>query len=410
MATKVQASLKSASEDKNDDTITKSVPTFLLDPRTLVVQEGFNARPLDPEHVAYFKELRRAGVDTGFITVQMVEGKRIIREGHHRHAAALALIEEGVDVQKVKCIEFKGDEKQAIFLMLSTQSGKQYTPLQIGEQYVKLVNTFGMSYNEIAAHRGMSAQHVKDMIRLTEQPAELKAMINSGEVKAATALKLVKKEGAAEATKTLKAASAAGVKAGKPITQKVLDNLGKNVVEKYRGQREAAGAHLAAMLESPGFDAHTKSVLTSVATLVAGKTERIPAAQVDSVGIVRDWLESIKDHTHTSVKQAAHLLHDLIDPKKKIPDDNSGAAQYYAHMIWLQDMAAKSTVPTFRAASHWFIAVLEAHRTGRELAPAPSVLSFEEAMRAEMESGGAVRAETLCPEQAELIAWARGRG
>lgn len=399
-------SLKAASEVKGDDTISKSVPTFLVDPRTIVVQEGFNARPLDPEHVAYFKELKRQGVDTGFLVLQMIDGKRVMREGHHRLAADLELIAEGVKILKVKAIEFKGDEKAAIFLMLATQSGKPYTPLQLGEQYVKLVNLYGMTYAEIAKERGKSAQHVKDYIRLTEQPAELKAMVQAGEVKAATALKLVKKEGATEAVKMLKEA---GVKApAKGITQKVIDNLAKNVVSDAKKRAATAREHILAMLDSPGFDDPTKSILSAALALVEGKTQRISAQPIDPLVGVRGWLEGNKEHKHTSVKNAAHLLHDVLS-KKEISSDNSPGAQAYGHMVWLQDMATKSSEPTFRAASHWFMAVLEAKRTGRELAPAPSVLSLEDALRAEMDSCGSVLAETLCPEQAALIAWVRGR-
>lgn len=406
---KQPASLKAASEAKDDDSISKSVPTFLVDPRTIVVQKGFNARPLDPEHVAYFKALKRQGVDTGFVILQMIDGKPTMREGHHRLAADLELIAEGCDIRKIKAMEFKGDEKAAIFLMLATQSGKVYTPLQVGEQYVKLINLFGLSYAEIAEQRGMSAQHVKDCIRLTEQPTELKTMIETGQVKAATALKLVKNQGATEAVKTLKSVKPKA--SGKGITQKDIDNAAKNVVPEAQKRAAAARDHIAAMLDSPNFDGPTKSVLSDALALVTNKTHRIPPPTINDkmeLSAVRKWLLDQKGSEHSGIKRAAHLLHAACCGEK-IPDDNSGSAQFYAHMVWLQDMAATSKEPTFRAAAHWFMAVLNAKRKGGELAPAPSVLSVEDALRAEMDSGGAVMAETLCPEQAALIAWVRGR-
>lgn len=410
--TKPSPSLKAASETAGNDTVSKSVPTFLVDPRIIVTEEGFNARPIDPAHVAYLKELKRQGVDTGFLTLQMIDGKPTLRDGHHRLTADLELIAEGVDIKKVKAIEFKGDEKAAIFLMLATQSGKPYTPLQLGEQYNKLVNLFGMSFTEIAAQRGMSAQHVKDMIRLTEQPAELKGMIAAGEVTAATALKLVKKEGVTAAVATLREAAETIKAPGKGITQKVINNLARNVVPEVQKRTVATREHLEAMLDSPGFDGPTKSVLGDVLSLVVGKTHSISAPQQDKkaeLSIIRGWLTDHKDHKNGNIKDAAYLLHDVLS-KKPIPNDIGGEAKFYAHMVWLQDMAANSTEVTFRAAAHWFHAVMQAKRTGRELAPAPSVLSLEDALRAEMDSAGAVLAETLCPEQAALIAWVRGRG
>lgn len=403
--TKIHASLKSASEDKALDSISKSVPTFLVDPRVIVVEPGFNARSVVPEHVVYLKGLIESGVDVGFLTVQTIDGNATIRDGEHRLTAFLELIAEGFDIKRVKVIEFKGDEKAARYMMLGTQSGLKYTPAQLGEQYKILMNTFGDSYAEIAKARGMSTQHVKDMIRLCEQPVELKAMINDGTVSAATALKLVKKEGAKAATETIKE----GLKTGKkgPITQKVIDNLAKNVVPEAIKRGAAACDHVAAMLDSPAFDGPTKGVLKDALSLINGKVQRIAPTPKDDTNI-HLWLDDQRDSQHSDVQRAAFLLTDVLC-KKKLPEDTSGGAQFYSFMVWLQDMAANSTEPNFRAASHWFMAVLNAKRSGIELAPAPQVLSFEDAMRAEMQSGGATLAEHLCPEQAALIAWARGR-
>lgn len=404
--TKIAPSLKAASESKDDDSVNKSVPTFMVDPRIVVSIPEFNARPIDPDHVAYLKGLRSAGVDLGFYTLQMIDGKPALRDGHHRHAADMELIAEGFDIKKVKAIEFKGDEKAAILFMLATQSGKLYTPLQIGEQYVKLVNTFGMSYREIAESRGMSDQHVKDAIRLTEQPVELKQMIAAGEIKAATALKLVKKEGSTAAIEQIKqAASTPGIKAGKHVTQKVLDGLGKSVLAEAAKNRDACIKHLVSMTESPAFDGATKSAIKGVLDLITEKKERI----VPKAGeVVRTWLDEQRTHGHSNVVEAAALLRDVID-KKKLPEDSSNGAAYYGHMTWLHKLAESNPKITVRAAAHWFCAVMEAQGTDREIAPAPSVLGLEDALRSEMDSSGNVLAETLCPEQTDLIAWARGR-
>jgi predicted transcriptional regulator len=402
-------SIKAAAEDKSNEAVSKSTPTFLIDPRAVKVQEGFNARTIDPEHVAYLKRLKRSGVDTGEYTVQMIDGEIYIRDGHHRHAADLELIAEGEPILRVKAKEFKGDEKAAIFYMLGTQSGKGYTPLQVGEQYSKLVNKYGMSYAEIAEQRGMSEQHVKDAIRLTEQPVELKTAINDGTITSSTALKLVKKVGSTEAIKTIKQAAAQpGVKVGKPITQKVIDKLGDSYIDESKKKKSECSLHLSAMLESPAFDAYTKATIRRVLDLVDGKTQLIPRDKSADKAAVETFLDQQKDGRHSGVKEAAHLLSDVLN-KRPLPEDGSPSARAYGHHVWLQDMAATSQKPTFRAAAHWFLAVLNADRSGSEVAPAPSVLDPVAALQAERESAGNVLAETLCPEHAGLIAWARGR-
>lgn len=402
-------SIKAAAEDKNNDAVSKSTPTFMIDPRVVKVKEGFNARPIDADHVAYLKRLKKSGVDTGEYTVQMVDGEIYIRDGHHRHAADMELIAEGEPILRVKAKEFKGDEKAAIFYMLGTQSGKGYTPLQVGEQYTKLVNLYGMSYAEIAEQRGMSEQHVKDAIRLTEQPVELKTIIQEGGITSSTALKLVKQVGATEALKTIKQAAAQpGVKAGRPITQKVLDSLGNSYVEESAKKKSECSTHLSAMLESPAFDQASKAAIRRVLDLVDGKTQAIPRDKAADKAAVDAFLEGQKDSSHGGVKDAAHLLSDVLH-KCPLPADGSPQARAYGHHVWLQDMSTTSQKPTFRAAAHWFLAVLNADRTGAEVAPAPSVLPLDQAMQAEMESGGNVMAETLCPEHASLIGYFKGR-
>jgi hypothetical protein len=402
-------SIKAAAEDKANDAVSKSTPTFLIDPRAVKVQDGFNARPIDPDHVAYLKRLKKSGVDTGEYTVQMIDGEIYLRDGHHRHAADMQLIAEGEPILRVKAKEFKGDEKAAIFYMLGTQSGKGYTPLQVGEQYVKLVNLFGMSYEEIAEQRGMSAQHVKDAIRLTEQPVELKTAINEGVITSSTALKLVKKVGSTEAVKTIKQAAAQpGVKVGKPITQKVIDKLGDSYIDESKKKKSECSLHLSAMLESPAFDAGTKAAIRRVLDLVDGKTLAIPRDKAADKAAVEAFIEEQKGHKNNGVSVAAHLLSDVL-AKRPLPEDGSPGARSYGHHVWLQEMAASSQKPTFRAAAHWFLAVLNADRSGAEVAAAPSVLGPVAALQAERESGGHVLAETLCPEHASLIAWARGR-
>jgi hypothetical protein len=396
--TKIAPSLKAASEIKGNDSISKSVPTFYVDPRIIVVEEGFNARPIDPEHVAHLKELKRAGIDTGFLTLQMIDGKPTLRDGHHRHAADLELIAEGVDIQKVKAIEFKGDEKAAILMMLATGSNKPYTPMQLGEQYVKLVNTFGMTYAEVAGQRGMSTQHVKDMIRLTEQPVELKAAIASGEVKAATALKMVKKEGATAALASIREARV--IAPNKPITQKVIDNLAKNVVPEAQKRGGAAREHIEAMIDSPSVPAHDKDHLRDTLRIMVGGSAKTPD--------IPQFLATMREHKDSRVRTAAALLLDVV-AGKTLPEDVSGAAAYYGHIVTLQDRAAKHKDPAVRAATFWYLAVLDNKRKAADVAPAPSVMSIGDALQAEKDSGGAVMAETLCPEEAAIIAWVRGR-
>lgn len=425
---KKQPSLKAAAEVSDDKTISKSVPTFAVDPRTLVVEEGFNARPILPEHVAYLKALMLAGVDVGWLTVAMIDGKRVLRDGHHRHAAAMELIAEGHDIKTVKCLEFKSqDERDAILFMLGTQSGLQYTPLQKGAKYAELVNLYGMSFGEIAKARGCTVQNIKDAIQLTQQPAEIQRMITAGEITSSTAMKVIKNAGSSkDALKTIKAAAQVAKDTGKThVTMKSVNavpkkqlstvrdalaaGIGAAPVTEAQQRTQVAREHIEAMLGSPTFDAASKRVLAQTRDLLNGIAIGNPGRSAAEDAKYRDlWLSQQREHDHSDVKRAAALLQ-LVNSGKKLPDDTSGEATYFGHMVWLQDMAAKTSSPqSVRQACRWFIAVLEARRSGVEVAPAPQVLSLAEAMQAEIDSDGGVLAETLCPEHEELIKKWRG--
>lgn len=428
--TKVQASLKSAAEDKEDTTVAKSVPTFTIDPTTIVVRPGFNSRPINEDHVKYFMALREAGVDTGHRTVQMIDGVRVLRDGHHRHEADMRLIAKGHKINSVKALEFKGDEKAAIFLMLATQSGLGYTPLQLGQQYVKLVNAHGMSYAEIATERGCSVQNVKDAIRLTEQPEELQNLIEAGTVTSTTALKLVKQTGsgnaAAEVIKAAALTAPTKTRAGKAkaVTQKAIDkvappapkgitakdkaNAGKSVVTAATSRSDIVKDHLRYMLESPSITGPNRDHVKAVLAMCEGKTPEVPAERPVTAS---EFIERNLSSGNEVISAAAGVMFSVLTGKlDRIPASGSPEAQDYGHRRWLEQMATgvRQEHKELRHAAHWFSAVLH-NAARRELAPPPQVMSLEDAIRAEMDSEGAAKAIELCPEAADLIKYLRGK-
>src|SRR6185295_1770576 len=166
--------------------VTKSLPTFMVDPRMIVVVPGFNGRPIDPVQVQQMKQAWRAGKarvpaynPLPEMILRVVDGALTLVAGQHRLTAYLELIAEGEDIARVQCKEFKGSDKEAILCSLAENSGKPWEMAQLGEKYAVLVNSCGMSYAEVAAERGMSPQHVKDCIRLIEQPEALREFVNN---------------------------------------------------------------------------------------------------------------------------------------------------------------------------------------------------------------------------------------
>lgn len=187
------ASLKAAAEDKNNPSVSK-VTSFAVDPRSLEVEEGFNARPLNLEHVAQMSLAYRNGAVFPPLEVRVDDGRILIVDGHHRHAAALDAISTGADVKALDCRQFRGGDADRVAHMITSAGGLPLTPLQLGIQLRKLIG-FGWSEKQIADRIGKSVEHVKNTILLAEANSDVHKAVNAGEVSSTTAAALVKKHG-----------------------------------------------------------------------------------------------------------------------------------------------------------------------------------------------------------------------
>lgn len=422
--TKKFPSLKAASEDKDTPaekrSVSKSVPTFDVDPRKIKVRPGFNMRQIDRAHVATIRESMLGGAQFQPMWIVIEDGEICMLDGEHRLTAYLGL---PTIPHRVKCLEFKPNGfpptmQQQILFMMGCAKGKTALPLQVGTQYALLVNTYGMSYANIAKDDGVSVQHVKDMIRLTQQDHEVTKMIADGTVTATTALKVIKKEGKVEGTKILKDAAAVS----KKVTQKTIDRVApkgitpavkavaaKSMVTEVANRSDIVKAHLSAMLESPSITGPNREHVKAVLAMCMGIPPAAPAAPVESAA---DFLRRYANHANQSVTNAAGIMGIVLSGKlDKLPPAGTPESEQYGHRRWLELMASDSHQrKPLRQGAHWFLAVLDANRSHREVAPPPSVMTLEDAIQAEIDSGCAVLATDMCPEAEGLIYYLMSKG
>ena len=172
----------------------QKVTNFAVDPRIIEIEDGFNARPIDPEHVRAMKMSMLAGSILPPLFVRVDNGRIIMVDGHHRLTAILALIDEGHDFKRVDCMQFRGNDADRIAHMLTSSQGKNLTPLQMGLQYRKL-SALGWNEGEIGDKVGKTRQHVHDMVLLAESNSDVQGMVARGEVAAHIAVAALRKHG-----------------------------------------------------------------------------------------------------------------------------------------------------------------------------------------------------------------------
>lgn len=212
-------SLKSMAEGKVEGV--GKATYFKVDPRIVEVEEGFNGRPINREHVEALKISFKSGAVVPPIFVRIEDGRIILVDGHHRITALLELIAEGVEIIGVEAIQFRGSEADRVAHMLTSAQGLPMTPLQMGRQYKKLLG-YGWDAKLIADKVGKTKFYVTEMIALAESNVDVQSLVDSKKVSASTAVKLVRKHGSKAGSVIAKHLSDAQAAGGTKVTPKMV--------------------------------------------------------------------------------------------------------------------------------------------------------------------------------------------
>jgi ParB-like chromosome segregation protein Spo0J len=210
---------------------------FQVDPHKIEIEPGFNARPIDQEHVGAMKTSMLAGSILPPLFVRVDNGRIILVDGHHRLAAIRELIEGGQEIKRVDVVQFRGNDADRIAHMLTSSQGKNLTPLQMGLQYRKLA-AFGFDEREIGDKVGKTRQHVHDMVFLAESNSDVQGMVARGEVAAHVAIAALRKHGSGAGSVLavhLDTAKAAGKK---KVTNKTIRKSSTRQHNKYATFKE----------------------------------------------------------------------------------------------------------------------------------------------------------------------------
>jgi ParB family chromosome partitioning protein len=172
---------------------TKKNDLLLIDPRNIVIEEGFNVR----HDMGDLDGLANSIIEVGQlepISVMKIRGeeKFALTDGHRRMAAIRLAIEKGHPIPYVRAIVSSGNLEDRIFAMVITGIGKKpLTSVEEGEAYKRL-KAYGYKVDDIAKRVGKSLPHIYNMLKLADVPMVVKQRINEGIVSGNTVLQLLK--------------------------------------------------------------------------------------------------------------------------------------------------------------------------------------------------------------------------
>jgi ParB family chromosome partitioning protein len=172
---------------------TKKTDILLVDPKNILVTDGFNVRQDMGNLEELADSINSMGVEVP-LKAKKVRGeeKYELVDGHRRYAAIQLLLAKGTDIPYVPVQPYTGNEEDRVFSMIITGTGqKSLTELEQAEAIKRLI-AFGYGADEIAKKIGKSLPHVYNLMQLANCTKKIKDVIAKGEISGNTVVQIVK--------------------------------------------------------------------------------------------------------------------------------------------------------------------------------------------------------------------------
>lgn len=185
----MKASNLTQAYNKEKDLDIKVNKTFFVPPSNIFIEEGFNVRELDQDHIDSIAESYKRGVYVPAVVVKATaDGFKVI-DGHHRYKAAIQ-----AEVLRVECKDFKGSDADQIAFMITSSQGRNLAPMERALAYQRLVAQ-GWSEKEISEKVGRGLKNVKDHLMLLDASPQIQNAVKSGHLGFAAAVEELNRNG-----------------------------------------------------------------------------------------------------------------------------------------------------------------------------------------------------------------------
>jgi len=170
--------------------VTKRSDVLHVDPRTIIVEEGFNVRVDYGDIAALSVSIAENGVRVPLRGYKKGDGY-VLTDGHRRYKAIMLLVEQGTEIRVPLLTEKNPSMEQRIIDMYICNDGKKLTPLEEAEIVTRLQN-LGLTSKEVATKLGCTEAHVCNMRAISDLPTKLKNRIKVNEISSTLVLSVVR--------------------------------------------------------------------------------------------------------------------------------------------------------------------------------------------------------------------------
>ena len=166
---------------------TKRTDIYQIDPRNIVVLNGFNARR-DFAIDELIEQIRKQGV-LNPITVVLFKDedgneKYRLVDGERRYRAVMALLEEGEDIRRIKAMYLpKNTKEEDMYIQqMMRNEGRNFSEYECALLFNLFKEKYGYSQTEIADKFGKKTSFVSRCLSLLDVAPELQEKMEKGEI------------------------------------------------------------------------------------------------------------------------------------------------------------------------------------------------------------------------------------
>lgn len=164
-----------------------TIKTYNAQLSSIYIEEGFNVRDIDWEHVEQLRLAIVAGEYIPPIVVEITEKGLKVLDGHHRYHAYVKAIESGHEIFRIEVKDFNGNEAEKIAFMITSSQGRQLSAPERAIAYSRLIKA-GYSVDEIAQKIKRSPSDIRHHLELADCDNEVIEMVKKQELSATDAL------------------------------------------------------------------------------------------------------------------------------------------------------------------------------------------------------------------------------